>query len=1374
MLIVNMGRSVLSYRARVLGLVLCGFLCLACVYAGDGREYKFRTMSPSGGLGYDGVKSIIQDRNGFIWIVTADELFHFDGFNYKRYSKRMAVRNEFSSSVYFQSVFSDSKRRLYLATSQGVFLYNEDSDMFERVYGGAVTRIYEDGSGSLWFTGDELGLYNPETGDYTHFDMMDSESTYMNSVLCSAPGGRDIYIGTDWGKIFCIKGRDREIDVVYAFPERTRIAAARFVGDRLWVLSETKGLFVLNVREKRIEKRYDFLLQEAENKVPAKCLYVDNQGRMWIGTQQGLYLFDPEREVYRLFTRDVKEPFSLVNNSVWTIAGDEQGNLWIGTYSGGISYLALNETTGFDTQTLDQYGFTPRPISAFVRQGDRLWLGTEGGGLYYYDRDRGIVHAYSHRSGSNSLSYDYVKTLLADGSGNLWIGMYRGGIDCLDTRSGVFRNYNSNSSDRRVLSNEISKVVAEADSGMWVVYQVSGTMLTYFPFGGERSNHYFLGNENIGYENKRIIDVCRSKDGYLWLASYDDIFRFDIRRRKSETVPVSRDGSYNIRSLFFDDRRGSLWIGTQNKGLVEYCVATGKCTVYDAILKFGLITINSISADSKGNLWLGSNSGLFRFDKSEHSFLRYDNNDAIQGLVFYPHAVYSDTKGEIYFGGTEGFTCIEPGRVHINGFRSRVLIADFQLNNESVFNGSSFCKVVSQLSKGERVELSHNQNNVSIELSSTNYVLPLKNRYRYRLKGYNDEWVEVDVSRRYISYPKLPAGKYVFEAMASNNDGVWGEPRSVTFVVKAAPWASWWAYAFYACLFLLALYLYNRNRLRNHRLENEIYLAACRKRDQEESHQARLRFFTNITHDFKTPLTMILGTIDSMEEDELRIPEGYMQALKSNSTRLLKLVNEVIDFRMVEKGMMSVKLGRGDLNALVHSCASELREYAIKKEIVFRIMASASVPEGLLFDYQMVEKIVLNLLDNAVKYTSAGGRVCLETYSDVCRFETEYAVSHTEGELVVGRHYFGFVVKDTGIGISADSISKVFDRFYRVDDEDGEEHLGSGIGLALVRSLVLLHGGFVTISSERGKGTDIVVGLPLKEGDENCTPVQAEAVTEEIILPVPASAGVVSDFALDYAVSDKRTLLLVEDNEDLRAMIEHRLSPYFTVVPAGNGREALGVLESREADLILSDWMMPLMDGVELCREVKGSERWSHIPFVLMTVRSGAENRLEGCTSGAEAYVEKPLDFKLLVGTLNNLLALREGFRRHYAENYFIDTGERVKNKAGNDFMERLTGILRREIASRDVNIEDIAREMMMSRRKLFSLVKANTGKSVVEFIRSYKMRYAARLMVEENLAIKEIPQLVGIESASYFTKAFKAEFGDTPSAFLAKMRGRG
>ncbi|CCY35802.1 sensor histidine kinase/response regulator [Tannerella sp. CAG:118] len=239
-------------------------------------------------------------------------------------------------------------------------------------------------------------------------------------------------------------------------------------------------------------------------------------------------------------------------------------------------------------------------------------------------------------------------------------------------------------------------------------------------------------------------------------------------------------------------------------------------------------------------------------------------------------------------------------------------------------------------------------------------------------------------------------------------------------------------------------------------------------------------------------------------------------------------------------------------------------------------------------------------------------------------------------------------------------------------------------------------------------------------------------------------------------------------------MIEHRLSPYFTVVPAGNGREALSVLESREADLILSDWMMPLMDGVELCREVKGSERWSHIPFVLMTVRSGAENRLEGCTSGAEAYVEKPLDFKLLVGTLNNLLALREGFRRHYAENYFIDMGERVKNKAGNDFMERLTGILRREIASRDVNIEDIAREMMMSRRKLFSLVKANTGKSVVEFIRSYKMRYAARLMVEENLAIKEIPQLVGIESASYFTKAFKAEFGDTPSAFLAKMRGRG
>ena len=1368
-----MYRNILLYHAKIISLILWGLLSFVCTYADEGREYKFRTMSPSGGLGYDGIKSIIQDKNGFIWIVTADELFHFDGFNYKRYSKRVSVLKDFSSPVYYQSVFADSKHQLYLATSKGVFLYDEHSDMFENIYQGAVTRIYEDGFGSLWFTGDELGLYNPETGDYTHFDMMDDGSTYMNSILYSTPESKDVYIGTDRGKIFCIKGHDREIDIVYTFPEKTRITAVYFAGKHLWVLTETKGLFVLDIQQKKIVKKYDFLLQEAENKVPAKCFYVDKQNRMWIGTQQGLYLFDPQTETYKLFTRNIKNPFSIVNNSVWTIVGDEQDNLWIGTYSGGISYLALNETTGFDTHTLDQYGFTPQPISAFVQQGDRLWLGTEGGGLYFYDRDKGIVHAYSHRSGSNSLSYDYVKTLLSDKTGNLWIGMYRGGIDCLNTKNGMFRNYNSNSPGRRVLSNEISKIIAESDSGMWVVYQVSGTMLTYFPFKGDHSNHYFLGKENIGYENKRIIDVCRSRDGYLWLASYDDIFRFDIRKRKSEMIPVSDNGSYNIRSLFFDDHSGILWIGTQNKGLLQYHVKTGNCITYDAILKFGSITINSISSDNKGNLWLGCNSGLFRFNKQDHTFLRYDNNDAIQGLVFYPHAVYLDENGKIYFGGTEGFTCIDPDKVHVNKFKSRVLIADFQLNNQSVFNVPSFYTIVSQLSKGESVELSYNQNNVSIELSSTNYVLPLKNRYRYRLKGYNDEWIEVDALRRYISYPKLPAGRYVFEAMASNNDGVWGDLRSITFVVKAAPWASWWAYALYVCLFVLALYLYYRNRLKNHKLENEIYLAACRKQDQEENHQARLLFFTNITHDFKTPLTMILGTIDSMEQDELNIPEGYMQALKSNSSRLLKLVNEVIDFRIVEKGMMSVKLTRGNLNDLVHSCASELREYVIKKEIVFRIITSASVSDNLLFDYQMVEKIVLNLLDNAVKYTSAGGRVSMETYSDVRKFETEYAESHTEGKIEEDRHYFGFVVKDTGIGISANSITKVFDRFYRVNDEDGEEHLGSGIGLALVRSLVLLHDGFITISSERGKGTDILVGLPMKEEGECSVAERLEGVTKEIILSAQMSSETTPDFALDYKTSDKRTLLLVEDNEDLRTLIEHRLSPFFDVLMASNGREALGVLEMKDVDLILCDWMMPLMNGVELCREVKKGEKWSHIPFVLMTVRSGIENRLEGSASGAEAYVEKPLNFKLLLATLSNLLALRTHFRRHYAENYFIDMGEHVKNKADNDFMERLTEILKREIASRNVGIEDIAQEMMMSRRKLFSLVKANTGKSVVEFIRSYKMRYAARLMVEENLSIKEIPQRIGIESASYFTKAFKAEFGDTPSAFLAKMKKR-
>lgn len=544
------------------------------------------------------------------------------------------------------------------------------------------------------------------------------------------------------------------------------------------------------------------------------------------------------------------------------------------------------------------------------------------------------------------------------------------------------------------------------------------------------------------------------------------------------------------------------------------------------------------------------------------------------------------------------------------------------------------------------------------------------------------------------------------------------------------------------------------------------------KDKKEQIHQAQLRFFTNISHDFRTPLSLIIAALDKLRREGLK--EYYYRILNGNAQRLLNLVNELMDFRTVENGMMKLELQPLDINHIVKEIANDFIDYAEQRKIDFQVICDTELPVTIYADRNIVEKIVMNLLNNAFKYTPDNGKILLETRGRKDCFTSEYKNNFIVGECVDDT--FFILVSDTGVGVSHDSISSVFDRFYKVNTVNTDSHLGTGIGLALVKSLVLLHKGSISIFSERGRGTDMVVRLPLDSGmfNESDFIRHQETRAEEIIRTDSeemATSVEMKGMEDELLHSTKKKILIIEDNEDLRMLIAESLSDEFQVMQAGDGVEALKLIEHTDFDLIISDIMMPNKDGISLCNDIKGDMNTSHIPVILLTAKTSLESKIEGVDSGADLYFEKPVDLTYLKLSIQNIFRNRRQLKEHYAKNYYADSCELSSNEQDNKFLKQFIAFIEANMDQSEMDINQIAGELSMSRSKLYTKVKSLTGKSVVEFVLNCRLRKAAKLIIEENMTMREVMMHIGIESQAYFTNSFKKVFGETPTAFAAKHK---
>ena len=624
-------------------------------------------------------------------------------------------------------------------------------------------------------------------------------------------------------------------------------------------------------------------------------------------------------------------------------------------------------------------------------------------------------------------------------------------------------------------------------------------------------------------------------------------------------------------------------------------------------------------------------------------------------------------------------------------------------------------------------------------------------------------------------YPKVPAGTYYFEVYAANNDGIWGDkPTIIKVVRKVAPWLSPIAYLLYLLIVLGIVFLVYRHYAEKKKLKLMLYQENIEKDKKEQIHQAQLRFFTNISHDFRTPLSLILAALDKLRRDGLK--EYYYRILNGNVQRLLNLVNELMDFRTVENGKMRLELQPIDVNRMIQEIADDFMDYAAQHHIDFRVDCDKALPDELYADRSIVEKITMNLLNNAFKYTREHGSIFVEVKCGK-DFHSEYKNSYTVGE--TNDEVFSIIVRDTGVGISGESISSVFERFYKVNTVNQDSHLGTGIGLALVKSLVLLHKGSITIYSERERGTDFIVSLPADSSlfsESDFVKCKDTAAEETITEGSTASAeedspAGIKDMEVEFVPSIKKKILIVEDNDDLRMLIAEALSEEFRVMQAADGLEALKLIAKEDFDLIVSDIMMPGKDGVSLCNELKGDVNTSHIPVILLTAKTSLESKIEGTDAGADLYFEKPIDLTYLNLAILNLFRNRHQLKEHYAKNHYADSSELSSNEQDAKFLKQLIAFIEENIDQSQMDVNLIAEQLMMSRSKLYAKVKSLTGKSVVEFVLHCRLRKAAKLIIEENITMREVMMQIGIESQAYFTNAFKKVFGETPTAFAAKHK---
>lgn len=1323
---------------------------LFCSISVNGINLRFKHYMVEDGLSSNTVRCVLQDKKGFIWIGTEGGLNRFDGLTFRNFLNIAGDTTSLGNN-YVYTLLEDSESNLWIGTDHGVSIFNPRSEKFHAfraktaagvALSGNVQQITLDADSALWFGTQSQGVFRYDK--------------HKNLLEQFAPNGEDLhnnnftnYVYADKNGRIWVSCSKREASVRYFDPVTKRFKVPAFFE----YLQTQKGMSIHRLIEDSAQR---FWLGTWEDGVCSMAnssgafrnilssrngggiLHVHSMleyapGQIMVGSDDGLACIDTQTGTYDLFTGKEDEEKGLSDKFVYPVYKDREGGIWIGTYYGGLNYVLPNSNF-FEHYQHSNYAnsvggnvigkFCPDPNG-------NLWIATDDGGLSFMDTETGKFTNYRPEKGKNSLSYHNVHALCLDGS-NLWVGTYSGGLNLMDLKTKKFKKYSYEAGNPNSLSSSsIYSVYKDRSGVVWV-----GTTMGIDVYDPAIDNFH-----RIRPINASTIDIKQDGQGIVWFATWGDgLYRYDPKKRAwkhySNDVSDSNSITDNQVNCLTIDEHQQMWVGTGN-GLCRY---DAKKDQFDRVtLKLKSRLICDILPD-RGFLWITTTNGLIRLNPADKTFKTFTKSDGLQSDQFNLKSAIKMKNGKIFVGTANGFNSFYPDNLKENTSVPPVIITNLQILNENVPIGER--SVLKQsVSTTQKITLSWKQNILNIEFAALSFAAPLKNQYAYKMEGFDDDWVYAGNDRK-ATYTNLPAGHYVFRVKASNNDGLWNEEgTSLKIVVKPPFWFSTIFILLYIALSVWGLYrLYlwflHRNERRHEEELQHIYA-----QKEKEIYDAKINFFTFVAHEIRTPVSLIVGPLEKIisgKEALSSVVSENLSIVDRNARRLVFLVNQLLDFRKVEQNAMAMHFNHLNLSEVLTGVMDGFFPFLGEKEL--HISREGIVPDiHATVDSDAFVKIATNLLSNATKYA-------------IDRVEVSLSVSTED------KDYIELTVKDDGPGIPLEEQEHIFKPFYQVN---GTKQPGTGIGLSLLKLLVDAHHGYVRLMSVGGTGTIFKVILPIEQDADAFAKAEGfmdnfdDTHLEEFH---PSENAAVSNSA--------PVMLVVEDNMDMRKFICQSFADKFRTLEAENGRAALLLMETNEVDFIITDLMMPEMDGLELCRELHKNILLSHIPIVLLTAKTDMSTKIEAIRLGADVYLEKPFSIELLIAQVDNLLNSRRMLRKRYTELPFVPLNTIAGNSADEAFLAKINQIVEANFSNVEFSIQELAEQLFVSRSGLFVKIKSLVGITPNEFIQLVRLKKAAQLIRENKYRINEVCYMVGFNNPSYFSKCFQKQFGKLPKDF--------
>lgn len=1337
-------------KPKIYFLILC--LCYLSIPIVRAQDISFRHLTDNDGLSHYSVTSIYQDERGLMWFGTTNGINLYNGRSIKVYKYDRNSSNCICNS-YIRQITGDRNGTIYFGTQSGISAYNIKEEKFSTLLTKQSTNIF--------FYEHLYMAYKNQLFKYDgkKFDLFYELPNKHNNISTIHISKDSILIGTSQSGLYILSHQQ----LSHPIPQGNIKDIFKDSSGCYWITNSTEGTGLYLIENGKL---HNFQCIEDDpysitSNFTHRCCE-DKQGNIWIGTFDGLTKYNKQE---KRFIRHKKKEHdkSLTHSSIWSLYCDDQGTIWAGTYFGGINYFNPEKRVYYEyvTSTKENDGLSSGIICRMTEDQDsNLWICTEGGGLNKYNRKNHTFQWYKHNSKQNSISHNNVKAIYYDREHQtLWLGTHLGGLNKMDIKTGYFTHYKYSKEDTTSIpSNIISDIIPYNDYLLLATHNGIGV---FNPQNGRCRP--LLQNADDAAITKFTIGLLIDHLGILWITNnHNGVCAYNFETKELSVYKhyhsIEHSLSSNHINSIYEDSQGKLWFCTNESGIDLYHRETNLFENFN-VLQNGLssnLVYNVCEVDSN-KILITTDKGISILDYQTKKCTNYTNLPLVS---LKENALYRTKDNEFFVGGVSGMISFTQNSTKAFSRTYKLFPSRLTVNEQEISVGDNSGILSQSLSSTKLITLRPDQNVFNIEYAMTDYIPFNEDVILYRLEGFSDKWAPMN-KQNTITYTNLSPGIYTLTVKAENKKSELISENHLQIKVLPPFYRTTWAYCFY--LLCAASITYYLIRLYKHRIKLQESLKYEKKRieDIEKLNQAKLRFFTNISHEFRTPLTLIIGQMEVLLQIGSLLPTVYNKILRvyKNCLQLKELINELLDFRKQEQGYMSIKVSEQNIVDFIYEYYLLFQGHAQKQKITFSFL-KASDDIRLWYDAKQMQKVMNNLISNAFKNTKEGGYISI-------------SVKKRNQEVLIE-------ITDNGKGISPKDIERIFDRFYQTEQLDSlSSSPGTGIGLALTKGIIELHHGTIEVFSELNEGTTFCIHL--KCGNSHFTSEQIELNENEKLCKTEIiKQEIQQSFLMEQeiekteneTITKKSTILIVEDNEPLRKMLSEIFEKFYIVITATNGNEGLKKVQSEQPDIVLSDVIMPQMSGTELCQAIKKNMDTCHIPVVLLTAKTGVEHTIEGLKMGADDYITKPFNINILLSRCNNLvnnrIMLQEKFSRQpQVTPYILATNEMDKS-----FVEKAMNIIEKHIDNTNFKVDMLAEEIGIARTKLFTKIKAITGQTPFDFIMTIRLKRAA-VMLKNNpeLNISEIADRLGFSTPKYFSKCFKEKYNITPQEYRKEER---